>query len=74
MTNTENNGSKLAFGRKNYVLMLAGVAAIAIGFIIMTLDNTEFGFGFMGITLGPIIVSIGFIVEIFAIMVRDKDK
>lgn len=64
--------SPLAFGRKNYVLMLAGIVAIFAGFVIMTLDKSEFGFGFMGITLGPLVIMAGFIVEIFAIMVRDK--
>ena len=34
----------------------------------MTLDSEQYGFGFLGLTLGPIIVFIGFIIEIFAIL------
>ncbi|WP_242918256.1 DUF3098 domain-containing protein [Pontibacter liquoris] len=63
---------KLAFGRKNYVLMLAGIVVLAIGFIIMTLDKEQYGLGFLGITLGPIVVLAGFIIEFFAILVKDK--
>ncbi|MFT2008826.1 DUF3098 domain-containing protein [Pontibacter sp. 13R65] len=66
------NKPKLAFGRKNYVLMLAGIAVLALGFIIMTLDDQQYGLGFMGVTLGPMIVLAGFVIEIFAILVKDK--
>ncbi len=68
----EDNKNRLAFGRKNYILMLVGIAVIAIGFIIMTLDKKQYGLGFMGITLGPIVVVAGFIIEFFAIMIKDK--
>lgn len=63
---------KLAFGKNNYVLMVIGMITLAIGFIIMTLDKEQYGFGFLGLTLGPIIVVLGFIVEIFAILVKPK--
>lgn len=64
MTNKE----KLPFGKTNYLLMLAGIAIILIGFFVMSLDKTEFGFGFLGLTLGPIIVLVGFGLEFFAIL------
>ena len=67
------NKDKLAFGKKNYLLMLAGIAAIMLGFVIMTMDTEPHGFGFLGITLGPIIVMLGFIIEFFAIL-HDKQK
>jgi hypothetical protein len=38
-----------------------------IGFIIMTLDKEPFGFGFLGLTLGPIIVLVGVLIPILAI-------
>ncbi len=57
-----------AFGKSNFTIMLIGVAIIAVGFLIMTMDKEEFGFGFLGITLGPIIVFIGFMIEFFAIL------
>ena len=67
------NKDKLAFGKKNYILMLVGIATIILGFIIMTLDTEPHGFGFFGLTLGPIIVMLGFIIEFFAIL-HDKQK
>src|SRR5688500_7289863 len=60
--------NKLAFGRQNYTLMLAGIAVLIIGFIIMSMDKETFGFGALGLTVGPIIVMIGFIIEFFAIL------
>ncbi len=60
--------SKLPFGKKNYQLMIAGVLTLVIGFIIMSMDNEQHGFGFLGLTLGPIVVMAGFIIEIFAIL------
>lgn len=65
---------KLAFGNKNYILMVAGILTLSLGFFIMTLDTEDYGFGFLGITLGPIIVMAGFIIEFFAILVSDKPK
>ncbi|HEY4650894.1 MAG TPA: DUF3098 domain-containing protein [Pontibacter sp.] len=67
------NKDRLAFGKKNYILMLIGIVVLAIGFIIMTLDKEQYGLGFMGITLGPIVVFIGFIIEFFAILIKDKN-
>jgi hypothetical protein len=61
-----------AFGRKNYLLMFLGLAFLAVGFIIMSLDKEPYGFGFLGLTLGPIVVFIGFLIEVFAIMANDR--
>lgn len=66
------NKPKLAFGKKNYILMLIGIGFITLGFFIMTLDNHTYGFGFLGITLSPILVLAGFILEFFAILAKDK--
>lgn len=66
------NKNRLAFGRKNYILMLVGIALLALGFFIMTLDKEQYGLGFLGITLGPLVVMAGFIVEFFAILMKDK--
>jgi hypothetical protein len=61
---------KLPFGKKNYQWMIIGIVALVTGFTIMTLDQEKHGFGFLGITLGPLIVMAGFIIEIFAILHR----
>ncbi len=70
MKNKEN----LPFGKKNYVFMLAGLFLIVLGFVIMASDSHPQGFGFLGLTLGPIITMIGFIVEIYAIVVKPDPK
>ncbi len=58
----------LPFGKSNYTVMLAGLAMIIAGYFIMTLDKEEFGFGFLGITLGPVVTFLGFVVEFYAIL------
>ena len=60
--------NKLPFGKKNYQWMIIGVLTLVVGFIIMSLDREQHGFGFLGLTLGPIIVMLGFILEIYAIL------
>ncbi len=69
-----------AFGKENYRLMLIGLALIALGFILMigggSKDPSQFNpdiFSFRRITLAPILVLAGYVVEIFAIMKNPKD-
>ncbi len=57
--------SALPFGKSNYIYMLIGLGLIFLGYFIMTLDKEEFGFGFLGITLGPAIVFIGFLFQFY---------
>ncbi len=66
--------NKLPFGKKNYQLMIVGVVLLILGFAIMAMDKDPYGFGFMGITLSPIVVISGFIVEIFAILHTPKEE
>ncbi len=54
--------------------MLIGILLITVGFIIMANDSEQYGFGFFGITLGPIVVMLGFIVEFFAIFYKSKSE
>ena len=65
-----NTTPRFAFGPRNYRLMFVGLAVLAAGFITMTLDSEDYGEGFMGITLGPILLAIGFVIEFLAIMAR----
>jgi hypothetical protein len=62
------NKNKLAFGKQNYVLMLVGIVLLIIGFFVMSADDQPFGFGTLGLTVGPMIVLAGFVVEFFAIL------
>ena len=67
-----NNNSNLPFNKSNYILMVIGVTIIFSGFFIMTLDTEDYGYGFLGLTLGPIIVLVGFIFQFFAIFHKGK--
>ena len=66
--------SKLPFGKKNYQLMIIGVITLITGFVIMSMDGDDYGFGFLGLTLGPIVVMAGFIIEIWAILHNPAEK
>ena len=66
--------SKLPFTKKNYQLMVIGLVTLIIGFTIMSIDKQDYGFGFLGLTLGPIVVFTGFIIQIFAILYRGGQK
>jgi len=68
-----NNKHKLAFGKKNYRIMLMGIAVLVAGFTIMTMDKAPYGFGVIGLTIGPIIVMTGFIIQFFAIFANSKE-
>ena len=54
--------------------MLVGVALILIGFITMTMETAEYGFGSLGLTIGPSFILAGFLVEIYAILYKEKPK
>ena len=64
--------SKLPFGKKNYQYMVIGLVVVAAGFTIMAIDKDQFGW--LGLTLGPIVVVAGFITEIVAIMHTPKEN
>ncbi|MCU0450174.1 MAG: DUF3098 domain-containing protein [Bernardetiaceae bacterium] len=67
------NTAPFALGRINYIIMLAGIATIALGFVLMAMDSEPHGFGFLGLTLGPIVVMTGFMAQFFAILYRPKN-
>ncbi len=66
------NRDKLAFTKANYIIMIIGIAVLAVGYFIMTLDKEDYGFGFLGITFGPVIVVVGYVIEFFAIFYKSK--
>ncbi len=67
-----NNKDKLPFGRKNYILMITGIAVLILGFTLMGLDTEPYGFGVLGITIGPITIIVGFVIEFFAILSKPE--
>lgn len=74
---SENTG--FLFSKMNYILLIVGLVFIGIGFIMMigggsedpSVFNPEI-FSQRRITLSPIIILIGFVIELFAIMYRPK--
>ena len=64
--------SNLAFGKKNYRLMLIGIAVLITGFILMSMDSEEFGFGVLGLWVGPLVLLAGFGIQFAAILTHDE--
>jgi hypothetical protein len=69
-----------AFGKRNYQLLVIGLVFIALGFLLMigggSDDPNVFSeeiFSFRRMTLAPILILAGYIIEIFAIMKKPKD-
>ena len=57
----------MPLGGKEIKILLLGIGIMLIGFFVMTLDKEEFGFGFLGLTLGPLLVLVGIIIPIFSL-------
>ncbi|HNW76265.1 MAG TPA: DUF3098 domain-containing protein [Bacteroidales bacterium] len=80
VTKTPVKHADFAFGKENYRLMLIGLAFIGLGFLLMigggSSDPNQFNpeiFSFRRITLSPILILAGFVIEIFAIMKKPKN-
>jgi len=72
--------SDMPFGRQNYILLLIGLAFIIVGFLLMigggSKDPKVFSydiFNFRRLTLAPILVLAGYVIEIFAIMKKPRE-
>jgi Protein of unknown function (DUF3098) len=64
--------NNLPFGKKNYQRMIIGLIVVALGFTLMAVDKNQFGW--LGLTVAPIVVIAGFVVEIFAILHTPEEK
>jgi hypothetical protein len=68
------------FGKQNYRWMLIGIALVALGLILMgggkspdpNVFNKDEVYSVRRITIAPILILAGFVVEIFAIFRKDK--
>lgn len=72
--------NRYVFDKSNYKLLLIGLALIFLGFLLMTggnVDNIhEFSYDIFNtrrLTIAPILVIAGFVVQIFAIMKKPKE-
>lgn len=77
---SEESNKDFAFGKENYMLVIAGLVLIAIGFFLMSGGGSddpavfsEEIFSARRITVAPIVILLGFAVEIYAIMKKPKD-
>jgi len=70
---------EFVLGKINYILLTAGFLVIVIGYFLLSggkaedpkIFNPEI-YNFRRITLAPIVIFIGFVIEIFAIMWKKK--
>ena len=69
------------FKKKNYILLISGLVLILTGIFLMiggqSEDPMKFSeeiFNFQRLTLAPILIVSGFVLEIFAIMLRSKNN
>lgn len=72
--------TQFAFEKENYKWMLIGLGVIVLGFLLMIGGGSEdpavFNkgiFNFRRITLAPLLILAGYVIEIFAIMKRPRD-
>jgi len=80
--NTKEETSKMfVFGKRNYKFLLIGLGFILAGFLLMMGGGSESPdefneaiFGFQRLTLAPILILLGFVIEFYAIMSKPKDK
>ncbi|MDP2423088.1 MAG: DUF3098 domain-containing protein [Bacteroidales bacterium] len=77
----EESKIDFAFDKSNYIILLVGLVFILLGFILMTGGGSddpnvfnEDMFNFRRITLAPILILIGYGIEIYAIMKKPADK
>ena len=69
------------FKKKNYILLISGLVLILAGIFLMmggeSKDPNVFSediFNFQRLTLAPILIVSGFVLEIFAIMLKSDNK
>ena len=70
---------KFAFTKKNYTIIIIGLIFILSGLVLMigggSEDPAKFSpeiFNFQRLTLAPVLLAIGFLVQIFGILIKEK--
>lgn len=80
MSQNKNNKSLAFFNKSNYLYMAIGAALIVLGMLLMSggksadpnVFNASEVYSFRRITLAPILIIAGFIVEIYAIFKKSE--
>lgn len=62
--------SNMVFTKKNYILLGISICIVLLGFILMSADKNTYGF--LAISVAPIIVLTGFSFVFYAILYKDK--
>ena len=78
-SNTENGQFKLTYSKVNYIMMAVGVVILALGYLLLSgggsddpaVFNNDM-FDTRRLVVAPILIVLGFVVEIVAIMFRKK--
>lgn len=78
---SDNSANQPLFGRNNYLLMAAGVAIMVLGYVLMVGGSSDANpevfnkaekYSTVRITVAPILILVGMLVQIPAIMMRRK--
>ena len=72
---------KFAFKKRNYTLLFIGLFFIICGLLIMIggeSKNPEMFsyeiFNFQRLTIAPVMIAVGFVIQVFAIMYKQEDS
>ena len=68
----EKQKSNLAFGKMNYIIMMVGLGVLMLGFVIMATGTEKDVFGTSQLTIGPIVLMLGFLIQFVAILYKPK--
>lgn len=82
VSSRKSNERIFPFTRENYIYMLIGLGVILLGYLLMiggrSPNPDQFHpdqvYSFRRITLSPIIIIIGFLIEVYAIMKKPKKE
>ena len=80
MNKIKKEPNRFLFDKQNYILMIIGLLTIGIGFVLMAggksddpnIFNPEEVYSMRRITIAPIVVLLGFLIEIYAIFHKSK--
>ena len=81
MKDSKKNNKEFIFKKSNYRIMIIGIAFIVIGFVLMAGGGSDdpniFSneiYNFRRIRLAPTLVLIGFGIQVYAILYKNKAK
>ena len=81
MKNSKKNNKEFVFKKSNYRIMIIGIIFIAVGFMLMAGGGSDdpniFSneiYNFRRIRLAPTLVLIGFGIQVYAILYKNKTK